>query len=583
MNSPLSISSALAYDVPITRTVEGIANSPSFISRLPNDILEAIFICGACDYHAEYSGLPIPTPPSWVNVSYVCRHWRNVALNRPTLWTHLFITSPRWTEELLSRSEQAPLRLHVNTNYCQWSNDWVAGYLALRFLDQVGNHLERIEELRLHLPVVHEDDQVFSKLLARAPRLKTLKISTYTIPAEWEWPSVLFHGDTPALRSLDLLFCPLSWRSFKLSGLTTLSLRHIPVQFHQSIVEFLATLRCMRDLRHLYLDKALLSAAGFLSSAAFHSFPKIDLPLLSRLWISAPLSTVITLLSCVTVPLKTEIRLECALEHGPLLDDHTLLSSLLAQRLNTSEDPAQCTPEIRSLVMKFYGHMHMVTLTLNASERAHDFSSIPHVDWGRNVPLQVAIDFGELVVAGGRDHMMSNICCSIPLTKVQSLHVVFPPSSPAFWRKTLGYLRDLRYLKLSKGCTPDLASILSFTPHWHRQTAENQYTERSPNQVLAPRLEDLELHDITLLTSRRNTNTASANLRLLYNALSSRRNSHGHLRMVQCRVDGYDQSIELDMVGQWDGGHFHVVEELRRPYEEPPRFDFSPDYESLEV
>jgi hypothetical protein len=41
----------------------------------------------------------------WVNVSYVCRHWRNVALNCATLWTYLFVMSPRWTEELLARSK----------------------------------------------------------------------------------------------------------------------------------------------------------------------------------------------------------------------------------------------------------------------------------------------------------------------------------------------------------------------------------------------------------------------------------------------------------------------------------------------
>ncbi|KAF8559424.1 hypothetical protein OG21DRAFT_1368133, partial [Imleria badia] len=84
-------------------------NSPSFIFRLPIEILEIIFIHCARDYYTKDGRRPTPTVPSWVNVSYVCCHWRNVALDCPTLWTYLFATSPRWTEELLARSKQAPL------------------------------------------------------------------------------------------------------------------------------------------------------------------------------------------------------------------------------------------------------------------------------------------------------------------------------------------------------------------------------------------------------------------------------------------------------------------------------------------
>ncbi|KAF8437306.1 hypothetical protein L210DRAFT_2365089 [Boletus edulis BED1] len=81
------------------------------ISRLPIETLAAIFIYSARDYH--HSGHPTRTAPDWVNVSYVCRHWRNVALNCATLWSYLFVVSPRWTEELLARSKQASLKLHA--------------------------------------------------------------------------------------------------------------------------------------------------------------------------------------------------------------------------------------------------------------------------------------------------------------------------------------------------------------------------------------------------------------------------------------------------------------------------------------
>ena len=578
---------APTYDKTVTHADESIANPPSFISRLPNETLEAIFICGARDYHSKYLKyrvrLPTRTPPSWVNVSYVCRHWRNIALNRPTLWTYLFITSPRWTEELLSRSKQAPLRLYVDiTGY---PIHWIDEPPPWCFLKQVVKHLERIEELRLFLPFgQRNEEQVLSKLFSRAPRLKTLKISTISNPSDWKWPSVLFDGDTPALRTLDLFSCPLPWYVLNLSGLTTLNLRFIPVRYHQTIVEFLSTLRCMQGLRYLYLQKVLPSAAGFLSSPAFYTFQKIDLPRLCRLWIDAPLSTVITLLSCVTIPLKTEVRLECALEHGPFLDDYASLSSLLAQRLKL-DDPAPCAPAIRSLGMAFWHDM--VILTFNASERGHDFRSMPPFSWGCNVPMQIVITFGTSMIISGsrwsdRDPVINDICCSIPLPNVQTLCVTSPPSSRAFWRKTLGHLQDLRYLIVSGGLMPDLASLLSFIPGRHDHIAENdQYAERSPGQMLAPALEELQLHKTTFSTSRRNRNVPSASVQLLYNALSSRRESRGQLEMVRCIVPGHDHHIELDMVGRWEGGHFHVVEESSRPHVEFPILNSESDSDSL--
>ncbi|KAF8555388.1 hypothetical protein OG21DRAFT_1496339, partial [Imleria badia] len=123
-----------------------------FISRLPTETLEAIFIHRACDnwHHSIAYGPPLPfqwprlAAPGWVDLSYVCRHWRNIALNCPTLWTYLFMTTPRWTEAFLRRSKQASLKLAVHVE----EED---EHLALRFVEQVVKHSERIQDLRIHL------------------------------------------------------------------------------------------------------------------------------------------------------------------------------------------------------------------------------------------------------------------------------------------------------------------------------------------------------------------------------------------------------------------------------------------------
>lgn len=139
----------LASQMSTLCNIDPRTNSISFIDRLPIETLEAIFIHTACSYFRKDDGLPIPTPPTWVSVSYVCSHWRNVALSSPTLWSYLFVTSPRWTEELLSRSKQAPLKLHMTS----YRSDKTSTSRALRFLEQVVNYAERIQEIRLYLPL----------------------------------------------------------------------------------------------------------------------------------------------------------------------------------------------------------------------------------------------------------------------------------------------------------------------------------------------------------------------------------------------------------------------------------------------
>ncbi|KAF8420965.1 hypothetical protein L210DRAFT_3573896, partial [Boletus edulis BED1] len=286
-----------------------------FIFRLPNEILEVIFIQCASDYHCELFGRPTWAAPSWVNVSYVCHRWRNVALNCATIWTYVFITSQRWTDELLARSGQA--------------------------VEKVMDHLERIQELCL--------DQVLSKLSSCAPRLQNLEM-TFQPPSP-EWPPLLFDGVPPVLHTLKLSYCSVPLSSFKLNALTTLGLCFVPNQFKQNIEEFLAVMGYMKDLKHLYLDQALASATGFLSSAVFRTFEKIDLPHLSRLLIGAPLSTSVALLSCVNIPLKTTIKLECDSEPDFPFDNHALLCSLLTRRCSIAEDHAVSSSTILSLVI----------------------------------------------------------------------------------------------------------------------------------------------------------------------------------------------------------------------------------------
>ena len=142
------------------------------ISRLPQSILACIFVYHAHeDYHTS-SGSHIPrhTKSHWIGMSYVCRHWRHVALNCPALWSYLLTASPPWTEALLIRSLNLPLRIRVAL---------LTSQKALDFIAQVSLHTERFEECYIYFQLARSDvTRALSMLSLRGRHLRKLEIET---------------------------------------------------------------------------------------------------------------------------------------------------------------------------------------------------------------------------------------------------------------------------------------------------------------------------------------------------------------------------------------------------------------------
>ncbi|KAF8559425.1 hypothetical protein OG21DRAFT_1562360 [Imleria badia] len=314
--------------------------------------------------------------------------------------------SPRWTEELLVRSEQAPLKLHVHLGFSYP----LASSLEFCFAEPVTNHVERIQELDLRIPPLDlecNEAHFLSKLSSPAPRLRHpgLKISISIISSEWN--SVLFHGDTPALRTLVLSNCPLPWYSFKLNGLATLILYDVvPLQFRQNMEDFLATL----SYHYIY--------------------------------------------------------------------------------------------------------------------------------------------FSPSIMLNDRDRIIFDLCCSVPSTNVQSVDVIRPPLSSAFWRTMLGHFQNLRHLKLGHGDMPDLASILTLAHH--------DCTEKDGHADRGPALEELGLCQISLSGPPAADSIPSS----LYDVLSTRAGFRGRLTMTQHA--SHNPTMVDTMVWKWQGGRHgpHVIESM---------------------
>ncbi|KAJ8456017.1 hypothetical protein ONZ45_g18833 [Pleurotus djamor] len=100
----------------IIRSFKSERNTHSDISQLPDEILALIMI-------ARRDGdvlSPRPSCLDWLSATAVCRHWRQVSLDTPSLWSYIDLEYGEKTsncaEIFLERSKSAPLSLVVSLN-----------------------------------------------------------------------------------------------------------------------------------------------------------------------------------------------------------------------------------------------------------------------------------------------------------------------------------------------------------------------------------------------------------------------------------------------------------------------------------
>jgi hypothetical protein len=228
------------------------------ISSLPTEVIEAIF-----------SLLPVPDtwPPStlggkpdrlaWLRIAHVCRHWREIALNQPLLWSHVDFTSvsSAGAVEILARAKTVPLHLEAKVPFGRWDDS------RFRiFRKELRAHASHIR----HLDLSFEPTQLsktLNRLILPAPTLEYLFISCQAnqngimdSQARVSIPDTLFDGFAPRLSSLELRNCGIKWTSPLLRGLEHLHI-HIPYQ-KPSLSVWLDALDEMPQLKTLTLDSA---------------------------------------------------------------------------------------------------------------------------------------------------------------------------------------------------------------------------------------------------------------------------------------------------------------------------------------
>jgi hypothetical protein len=85
----------------------------NYVHQLPVEILQKIFTCVAEPRLPDHDPF-LQVYPEWIAVTYVCRHWRAVALNHHSLWGTITPNlSFTWLKTLMARSEPAPVDVEL--------------------------------------------------------------------------------------------------------------------------------------------------------------------------------------------------------------------------------------------------------------------------------------------------------------------------------------------------------------------------------------------------------------------------------------------------------------------------------------
>lgn len=211
------------------------------IFRLPPEILCKVFSMVRKEDRSAFG---------WIKVSYICQHWRDVALGLVDLWNDPPIWNPEWTEEMLNRSGAVDLTIKVELKR------YNGQFLASRMLQILEQNSSRITHILI--AVTEREIHVTNfRLPTSAPRLHTLVIDVD--PTSW-----LLMGtsgldilqDATNLRRLQIVgWGEFDWSAPYIAGITQLILRNTAYDSEDTdFSPFISALTRMTELQHLELD-----------------------------------------------------------------------------------------------------------------------------------------------------------------------------------------------------------------------------------------------------------------------------------------------------------------------------------------
>ncbi|KAL1940237.1 hypothetical protein VTO73DRAFT_9189 [Trametes versicolor] len=264
-------------------------------NSLPPELLQLIFedIVYAADTVPKANG-------RLIDITHVCRYWRDVALHTPTLWTHIALTHSDAVKAFLKRSQELPLYSSVEATPEALANP---KHMFNQVLQAVLAQYGRTSSLKVIVSWSHAFDSAIERIVgARTTQLEKLWIERLPAPDPLVSPEnrpTDFDG-VPRLRSLTLSGEFLPWYPRGPNALTEINLTSAVHDVH-AMVSLLS--------RSPSLER--VTVGGSFNEHTRRDARKVTLARLKRLHMhSYPIRGIAALLPSIVLPSKhTDISL----------------------------------------------------------------------------------------------------------------------------------------------------------------------------------------------------------------------------------------------------------------------------------
>lgn len=307
------------------------------INFLPNEILGHIFTLGSS--HGTEDKLSLIQERFQELASHVCRHWREIALGSPLLWTSLHIKERTSTQRIrawLKRSRNSIIHIDIFFNdggsgidynlellskneridatmeaLCDHHERWGTLIVSARYmchLHLIINHLRGCENpcSLQNLELEHMEGSFIWMV-----NFRRVSAAEFLIP-DCPSPPVFFPNGTPLLKRVSLFALPIKWASTPwLCNLTVLELGYHTANQRPTLAEVITIIRSSPHLEDLKLHMLAIP-----DKSTMEYFDPIPLKSLKRLHLAFEDET----LACDFLPFMimeslVSLSLSCAIGH----------------------------------------------------------------------------------------------------------------------------------------------------------------------------------------------------------------------------------------------------------------------------
>ncbi|KAJ8084901.1 hypothetical protein PM082_003678 [Marasmius tenuissimus] len=454
------------------------------ICRLPVEILGRILTSSGTD--------TFPTSrPKYPSAMSVCRLWRAVAMNTPTMWSKPNFCWPKWVRETMKYSKSIPLDI-------QWTSSYsVPEQRQLDVLFEVVEECSRVASLDFISRSAPDLTTLLSKMVRPAPHVHFIRLETLYEHDFFVIPDNFLGKDAPRLTHFQIRGCSVPWGSPILRNLTTLSIGRARFDGRSPSLEDVSeTLQAAPMLETVDLS-------DFLPLAASTSLPrdtKIDLPRLKCLHLSSRAIVVATLLHHMSFPTSASIRMTV----HQLDNSQDSLVEALSSLFSNPSTATNHSRTVRTLVLDNtstggYG------LVIRAWDTDTDTNNPLHYD----VTPQLHCELGGDGWSASTLLLLKRLLPALgPLAELKRLEVGLPGLSPDIMVPHFGKCPLLHTISIS-----DTGSALDVVQSWSHNLSLNTFRKGKGRQaksskknrkrpavdaVVFPALETVRVFDIDL-------------------------------------------------------------------------------------